>query len=914
MGLYLEHVGRPHDGAIPHSGRYKWGSGEDPYQGAGGFWLQVRELEKSGKAEKDIAKLLGMSIQEMRDKKTVDRAAMKQDEIRRAKYLRDEKQYSLSKIAEIMGVSGESYVRGLLKDDAEQKAKATDNVAEALREAVAEKKYIDVGAYVGSYLGVSDTRLKAAVTKLEEEGYERVTIKVEQLGTGEKTKMVVLAPKGTTAAEVQQHIEEISLPTGVRFQDNGLTLQNIKPPIAVDPKRVAVRYAEEGGTDRDGVIEIRRGVDDLNLGDSRYAQVRIKVGEDHYLKGMAMYSDDLPDGVDLRFNTNKHAGTPMLGDKNNTVLKLLKDNPDNPFGATIDAQNSYTDKNGVEHQGVVNIVRDEGEWSIWSKNLSSQFLSKQLPSLAKKQLDQLYNEKKAEFEEISSLTNPEVKKKLLESFYDDCDSAAIHLKAAAMPGQATHVILPFPDMDPKTVYAPQYEDGTPVVLIRYPHGGRFEIPDLVVNNKGSKAAKDAIGDSIDAIGIHPKVAETLSGADFDGDTVLVIPNREGLIKTRKRMSLLEDFDPKEDYKAYPGMKKVGLTKDGGDGFDTQAEMGKISNLITDMTLKGADYNEIAHAVRHSMVVIDAEKHQLDWKASYANEGIAALKAKYQGVNENGQLKGASTLISRIGADERVDERKKWYRKDIDPETGEKIYKTTGRYYDPGKKVVDPETGLSKWEPTGKLAKATTTVQKGEVYKPEELSSGTAMETVYVNHSNRMHQLANQARKEWLATPSQEYSPTAAKTYSPEVASMKAKLNVALKNAPLERMAQRYANAVVRQKKKDNPSMDKDDLKKVKSQTLASARARVGAKKTLINITPKEWQAIQAGAINKTTLNKILNNTDIDVIKSYATPRSPAAFTTSQINQMKAMLKGNSTIADVASRFGVSPSTVYQLTR
>ena len=44
-------------------------------------------------------------------------------------------------------------------------------------------------------------------------------------------------------------------------------------------------------------------------------------------------------------------------------------------------------------------------------------------------------------------------------------------------------------------------------------------------------------------------------------------------------------------------------------------MGDVSNLITDMTIKGANNDELARAVRHSMVVIDSEKHNLDVKAS-----------------------------------------------------------------------------------------------------------------------------------------------------------------------------------------------------------------------------------------------------------------------------------------------------------
>ena len=52
---------------------------------------------------------------------------------------------------------------------------------------------------------------------------------------------------------------------------------------------------------------IRPGVPDVSLGNAKYAQVRIQVGNDHYLKGMAIYKDDLPKGIDILFNTNKES-------------------------------------------------------------------------------------------------------------------------------------------------------------------------------------------------------------------------------------------------------------------------------------------------------------------------------------------------------------------------------------------------------------------------------------------------------------------------------------------------------------------------------------------------------------------------------------------------------------------------------
>ena len=70
---------------------------------------------------------------------------------------------------------------------------------------------------------------------------------------------------------------------------------------SVDSKRVKIIYAEDGGTDKDGVMELRRGVEDLDLGGSQYAQVRIGVDGTHFIKGMAIYRDDMPDGVEHHF-------------------------------------------------------------------------------------------------------------------------------------------------------------------------------------------------------------------------------------------------------------------------------------------------------------------------------------------------------------------------------------------------------------------------------------------------------------------------------------------------------------------------------------------------------------------------------------------------------------------------------------
>lgn len=862
-----------HYGTPRHSGRYPWGSGKDPYQNNKNFLSYVDDLKKQGLKETEIAKGLGISTTDLRAKKAIAKSEVRAADSAMA-YRLKEKGYSNVAIGERMGIN-ESSVRALLNPSLKVKNDILSSTAKVLAESVENKKYIDVGAGVENHLGISRTKLQTAVSVLKEKGYVVSYIPIKQLGTDKMTTVMVLSKPGTTWKEVYDNRKDIKLISDYS-EDSGRTFLGIEPPRSVSSKRVAVRYAEDGGTEKDGVIELRRGVDDISLGGAKYAQVRISVDGTHYLKGMAMYSDNLPKGVDIMFNTNKHKGTPMLGSKDNTVLKNLKDDPDNPFGAVV-RQKHYIDKDGKRQLSALNIVNEEGDWGKWSKSLSSQMLSKQSPSLAKKQLDLAYKTRKDEYDEIMELTNPVVKKKLLESFADNCDSAAVHLKAAALPRQASHVILPFPDMKENEIYAPNYRNGEKVVLVRYPHGGIFEIPELTVNNN-QRTAKSLIRNAKDAVGINAKVAERLSGADFDGDTVLVIPNDKRSIKTAPPLKGLKDFNPSEAYPAYPGMKKIKpKTK--------QNEMGKVSNLITDMTIKGATEDEIARAVRHSMVVIDAEKHNLNYKQSYIDNGIAELKKKYQGSIRS----GASTLISRASAEIRVPERKDmgW-----DPNTGEKIFKETGSAYTVNGKTVKRTT------------KSTQMYETNDAYS---LSSGTVMESVYAKYANDMKALANQARKSYSATKNLEYSPSARKVYDAEVQSLKAKLNVALRNRPLERQAQILANTIVDMKKEANPDMEPADLKKIKGQALNEARSRVGANKKLIEITDTEWNAIQAGAVSNNLLEQIVNNTDLDALKKRATPRSETGLTPSKEARAKLMLARGYTQAEVADVLGISTS-------
>jgi len=898
-----------HIGVLRKSGRFPWGSGENPYQRSSDFLAYVADLRKQGLTDTQIAKGIGeMSIADGgKDVKTTEFRAvnkMAKDEVKkadiaRALMLRDKGMSNVA-IGKAMG-KPESTVREYLKENADKRISQLDSTISALRQNVDEKKFLDVGVGIEHDLMVSDTQVKTAVASLREEGYNLYYLKQPQLGTNHETTLKVLTPADVTYKDLLNHRDEVRSVSN--WIDNENNVVGLRPPAQVDPKRVMVRYGSEGGSDLDGVIELRRGIADIDLGDARYAQVRIAVdggkgvlsnGEikKRYLKGMAIYADDLPDGIDFRFNTNKQD----KGDKLLAMKPQSLEDPTNPFGSSIKRQKIYFDEKGKEKLSPINIVNEEGDWTKWSSKLSSQFLSKQSPVLAKDQLGVRYDSKVEELNQIKRLTNPEVRKKLLDSFADDADSSAVHLKAAGLPRTKTHVILPINSMKDNEIYAPKYENGEVVVLVRHPHGGKFEIPQLIVNNR-NKDAKRLIQNADDAVGINAKVAARLSGADFDGDTVLVIPNGSGRVKTSPALDGLKGFDPQTYYPGYEGMKVMS-------GPDKQHKMGDISNLITDMTIKGATPAELARAVRHSMVVIDAEKHKLNYKQSYKDNNIVQLKMEYQ----NGPKSGATTLISQASSRIDVNTRKERPAKEggfIDKETGEKNYVDKGETYE--KRTVRKD-GTVKVEVKNKTIRST---KMAEVKDARDLISDarTPIEMVYADYANKLKALANNARKEMVNTPPVKINNSAKEMYKAEVASLKAKLNTALKNAPLERQAQVLANAQVKQKMASQPDMDAADLKKIKGQALTLYRERVGAHKTLISITDGEWDAMQNGAVSANVLQKILNNTDMDKIKERATPRSSTGLPASTLARARSLLSAGYTQAEVAGLLGVSTSTL-----
>lgn len=894
-----------HYGTKRHSGRYPWGSGDNPYQHSGDFLSRVEELKKKGLSEKEILETINDSLPDeykmgltefrtARQKAGHDRKALEYDQIRALK----DDGLGWKEIGDKLGMS-ESSVRSKYNNAIGEKASQAEKIAATLKEEVDKKGMIDISEGANQVLGVSESKLDEAAYILEAEyGYQRYGVGIRQpTNVRQQTNITVLAKPEFDQKYAYQHQDQIDSLGDYHSNDGGETFTKLQRPSSLDSSRVAIHYGDEGGLDKDGVIEIRRGVPDLDLGKSHYAQVRILVDGDHYLKGMAVYSDDLPDGVDVRFNTNKPSGTPKM-----KVLKEAKADPDNPFGAAIKAngQSMYIGEDGKEHLSPINKLKEEGDWDTMSRNVSSQFLSKQPKKLIENQLNLTVADYKAQYDEIMRYDNPTVKKKLLNDFADTVEGTSMTLKASAFPGQSTKVILPINKIKETEAYCPTYENGTRLALIRYPHAGTFEIPIVTVNNK-NVSGKRNLGAIQDAIGINAKVAERLSGADFDGDTVMAIPVTDKVnIKSTRALKALEEFDPKTAYAVPEGNpNNVRLMKK----EEKQREMGVISNLITDMTLRGADEDELARAVKHSMVVIDAEKHKLDYKRSERENGIPELKQKWQiRVDEEGATHygGASTLLSRRKQTVRVPERRGSVR--VDKETGEYIYKESGRTF------TDPKTGKER--------KAEDTVSLiSETKDARTLSSGTIQENLYADFSNKLKAMANQARKEAVNMKGIQRNPEAAKTYAPEVASLKEKYNNMVANKPKERKAMLIANANIKAKIQEqglDPTIDKKEIKKISSVEMQRARDSVGAsgRKSKVTFTDREWEAVQAGAISDNMLTKFLNSSDSDEIVKRAMPKNVAVMTSAKMSKANAMLRSGYSYAEIAKACGVPESTVY----
>lgn len=1007
------HTGVAHDENPPGrgSGRYGWGTGKNPGQHQFNFLSEVENLRSNGYSDEEIAKILihdkakpselkamifartSISLKKLEqlrsqgkteseiakillgrdatvnDLKAKIAIAQKRERMEMVKKVTElysktitdkNPEGNKSEVARQLGIR-ESSVRSYLNEARASNTNKYWQTADQLKAAIERSPIgiIDVSKATEISLGVTENTKKIAIALLQEEGYIKSWVQIPQMGTHEKTSMMVLAapPKDDETihdvnVKIQKNKYDISSIDSYS-PDGGVNFFVPEPPSSMSSDRIYIRKPSEGGKDKDGVIEIRKGVKDLSLGNSQYAQVRIAVDNSHYMKGMAIYSDDIPDGYDVVYNSSKPDDWPMIGtDKNKEVLKRLKDDKENPFGATIKAggQSYYKDPNGdyilknntykkarKNEQGEryslspINKINEEGDWDTWSRNLSSQFLSKQPLKLINQQIDLTLKSKEAELDDILNLTNPVIKKKLLNDFADQCDKQSASLSVKGFRNQAFQVILPVTGLKENEIYAQNYKDGDVVALVRYPHSGIFEIPVLTVNNK-NKQAKDILGQARDAVGINPKTAGILSGADFDGDTVVVIPMKSNNLNIKSRKDISgKAFDELLDWDFHDIYRLPDDAKAPAERIKQQ-KMGEVTNLIMDMTLAGAPDDDILKAVKHSMVVIDMVKHRLDYKQSEKDNDIIALKKEWQGVARNGQPKGASTIITRAKAKKPIPKRKEITREsEMTPEelklfrAGKKIFRDTGevadrvRIKDPSKMTPQELEIYNSGRKVYRQVKPKLRTEKvPKMYTVDDAvelvrDTTNTKEMAYANFANSLRDLADKARVEYRSIKPTKIDQASKEIYKNEVSQLLAMLKEAKSNAPKERQAQRLANKIVNEKIKSNPELENDEehLSRERGRALTSARAAVGAHKQPIYITDKQWEAIQSNALSTNAVTEILMNSDEDRFRELATPRTQTTISPAKIAKAKAMIaSGMYTNKEIAEDLGISVSSLY----
>lgn len=1011
----LSHSGIPHEGSTPHSGRYPWGSGDNSLQHDWDFKARYTKFKRMGMTDTQIAKAFEVyqkdskgnpipdpnggfkgNSKALRAQLQIATENIKADNYARIDALRCQGM-GWTDIAKKLNLPNESTARSAWERGQKKVANKTAVAADALKEACDKYGFIDVGSGSNLSLGVSSNAFDTALERLKSQGYVVQNIYQPQIASPlQKTTVRVLCKPGTKAGDAWKNRDHIKLINEdahgkVKLEDD----LNLHPIPSLSSSRVKIRFGDEGGKDQDGLIEIRAvkgkngelvpACKDLSLQGAKYAQVRIAVDGKYYIKGMARYNPDLQEGTDILVNSNKDSSKGLSG-----ALKPLGKSSDNPFGTNVVAT-GFKGEDGKLIRSPLNIVgtigdeHKEGAWGEWGVNLPAQFLSKQPEQLVKQQLKATRDMKEKELAEIKKLTNPVVKKQMLIDFADQADAAAVDLKAVKLKGQGVRVLLPLTSIKDNEVYAPQYANGTQVALVRYPHAGPFEIPVLTVNN-GNREGNTVMKNAKDAIGINSKNAAILSGADFDGDTVTVIPlsrvTKSGTIEKTVTMRThndiqipsLQSFDPTgsygpDNYGWDPNSDKKApytLMSKRQKGI----QMGVVSNLITDMYARGCeDVKELERADKYSMVVIDAEKHKLNYKQAEKDFNIEELRRKYQeNPNNSKGYGGASSLLSRSKSTVRVTKRDLRY--EIDPKTGAKIpidAKNNEYSSSPKIRAKDPNTGRLIKDENGKAinetvqgsykknkdgsytydqganpgspknrfrydeSKAVIKTRQQESTRMAEASdartllsdydsrskswSGSSLpiERMYAEYANSCKALANDARKESLAVPHLKYSPSAAKEYSAEVASLKQKYQNAIANRPRERQAQLLATAKYHAEEEDHPEWDNDDKKKHRGIAIQRAREITGAHKDKVEFTDREWEAIQKGAIAEKTLMDLLKQADKESYTKLATPRDSRVIPDSTRSAIQNMYEsGLYTQAEIAARYGVSSSEVSQI--
>ena len=230
-----------HYGVKRRSGRYPWGSGDNPFQHGGDFLSRVEELQSQGKSEKEIAEELKMSTTDLRMQVRVAKHERRMVLADRAKSLREEGK-TLDEIAKIMGYNNDSSVRALLNENTATNKNKARQTAERLKQELAEKGALDVGTGAERELGVSSGVLQEALFILETEGYNRFGVGVPQVNNPKnRTITPIISVPDIDQRQVYQDLSLVKSVGEYHSTDGGESWDKREYPASISSDRVKIR-------------------------------------------------------------------------------------------------------------------------------------------------------------------------------------------------------------------------------------------------------------------------------------------------------------------------------------------------------------------------------------------------------------------------------------------------------------------------------------------------------------------------------------------------------------------------------------------------------------------------------------------------------------------------------------------------
>ncbi|MBQ0118028.1 MAG: hypothetical protein KBS98_09000, partial [Flavobacterium sp.] len=193
-----------------NSGRFPWGSGENPYQHQPHALVTFDEkMKKAGLTERQIIdawngehvddKSLQFTTTEYRTALSVYKSRYKQQLQKSAKYLHDVEHRGPTEIARMLGLPNESSARSLLEEQHQANVNKADATAEILKKRLEETGgYLMVGKGVEHELGITKNKLDNALFILEQDGYPHYDRRIDQVtNKSGKTTIRLLCPPGT---------------------------------------------------------------------------------------------------------------------------------------------------------------------------------------------------------------------------------------------------------------------------------------------------------------------------------------------------------------------------------------------------------------------------------------------------------------------------------------------------------------------------------------------------------------------------------------------------------------------------------------------------------------------------------------------------------------------------------------------